>query len=171
MAKVKGTKKLNKVIKKQLAPFGIKKVFMDTEWAYYFDEEKISYAPIMIDDEQGKAFLNFIERRFGYTTEMPFMLFLLHEVGHHIANDNIVDDIAEFCEAEKERIEKELQETFREDEVMALNDEYFNLPDEIMATQWAVTYMREHPRKVAKMWNEIADRMKKFYDKNEVETA
>lgn len=170
MAKVKGIKKLNKVIKKQLAPFGIEKVFMDTEFAYYYND-KISYAPVMINDFQGQAFLAFIEKRFGYTTKMPFMLFLLHEVGHHIANENIVDDIAEFCEKEKDRIQAEMDLTDDEAEIMRLDDEYFNLPDEIMATQWAVNYMRKHPRITKRMWFEIAEELEQFYEANGVETA
>lgn len=169
MAKLKGKKKLNKVIKKQLAPFGIDKVLMETEFAYYADNT-IAYTPV-INDYQGQAFINFIERRFDFTTKMPFMLFLLHEVGHHVANENIIDDVAEFCDRERERIDNAMESIETEEELEKINEAYFNLPDEIMASQWAVNYMKKHPRITKKMWLAIAEEMDNFYKKNEVETT
>ena len=49
-----------------------------------------------------------------------------------------------------------------------LEFEYFNLPDEIMATQWAVNYIKNNPERVKIMWHNIQKALKKFYKKNKV---
>jgi hypothetical protein len=42
------------------------------------------------------------------------------------------------------------------------------LPDEIMATQWAVAYAKKHPKIVEKMWAEMAVALMDFYRVNGV---
>ena len=53
-------------------------------------------------------------------------------------------------------------------ESKALEWQYFNLPDEIMATQWAVNYAKEHPKKIKKMWKKAQSALLDFYKKNGV---
>lgn len=165
MAKLKKLNKLNKAVSVQLAPFGISKAECADSYAYYFDEEKITFGlTVGLSD---KWFDEFIEERFGYKVKNSFIMALLHEVGHHKANDEIDGDIYDFCIAEKERIENRMSEdnaTIEEQKI--LEWQYFNLPDEIMATQWAVNYAIKHPRKVKKMWNEIAPVLMEFYRAN-----
>jgi hypothetical protein len=48
----------------------------------------------------------------------------------------------------------------------ALEWQYFNLPDEIMATQWAVNYAKEHPRKIKKMIERLRVSLMEFYMAN-----
>ena len=164
MAKVKGAKVLNKAISKELSAFGIKKAVCTDEYSYLFDKKMVTYK-LTEGTVEDKWFTEFIESRFGYEVRYPFIISLLHEVGHHKANDNIVGDIYEFCMAEKERISAEMINA-DDEEQKALEWEYFNLPDEIMATQWAVDYVRKHPKKVKKMWKKSQKALLDFYKKN-----
>jgi hypothetical protein len=50
--------------------------------------------------------------------------------------------------------------------IKKLEYEYFNLPDEIVATAWAVEYMREHEEEIKIMWEHILKAIHKFYEKN-----
>ena len=167
MAKVKGLKKLNKAVSAQLAPFGISKAVCANEFAYYFGDNKVTFS--LVEGTFGdKCLTDFFTNRFNYDCKFPFVLFLLHEVGHSKANENIQEDILDFCLAEKERIDKELAETEDKKIAKELHNQYFNLPDEIMATQWAINYAKKHPKKVRKMWKKCEKAFHEFYEKNEV---
>ena len=166
MAKLKGLKKLNKKVSAQLAPFGISSAQASNEYAYYFTDESITFS--LVEGSLGDVCFNeFIKERFNYECPFPFVLYLLHEVGHHKANDNIDGDIYEFCMAEKDRIETTMG-LVEENEAAArkLHFEYFNLPDEIMATQWAVNYAKKHPKKIKKMAKKCHKALMKFYRLN-----
>lgn len=163
MNKVKGIKKLNKAVTKQLSPFGITKAECGAEYAYYFTKQKVTFS--LVETDSDIAYREFVAERFGYTPENDFIFSLLHEIGHHKANDNITDDVYQFCLDEKARIEKEIKTATTERE-KELNWQYFNLPDEIMATQWAVKYAEAHPKKVRKMWKKCEKAIHKFYAKN-----
>ena len=166
MAKVKGLKKLNKCVSKVIAPFGIKKAKFGNEYAYYFDKNIITYS--IVEDETDTLFNDFVRERFGYDVENIFIISLLHEIGHAKANNQIKKDIYQFCISEKERIQSELALASDEEE-RALYYQYFSLPDEIMATQWAVNYAKNHPKKIKKMWEKCKKGFHEFYGMNEVE--
>ena len=164
--KIKGVKKLNKTISAQLAPFGISKAVLTDEYAYHFDTEKVTYK-ITDGDIEDIWFAEFIEERFGYHVTNSFIISLLHEIGHHKANDAITDDVYDFCLSEKERIAEEML-TADDEYSKKLEWQYFNLPDEIMATQWAVNYAINHPKKLIKMWDVMQKAFNKFYTKNNI---
>ena len=167
MAKIKGIKKLNKAISKPLKDrFGISKAVCTNEYSYIFEDESITFK-LTEGTIEDKWFAEFINERFGYEVKYPFIISLLHEVGHHKANDEIDGAIYNFCMAEKERISAEMQDADA-DKSKALEWQYFNLPDEIMATQWAVAYAKKHPRIVEKMWAEMAVALMEFYRVNGV---
>ena len=164
MAKIKGIKKLNKAVSAQLAPFGISKAICTDEYSYIFTDEKVTYK-LTENTLPDLWFTEFIKERFNYTVKHSFIISLLHERGHHITDDSIDDVIYEFCKTEKERIETAM-ENATEEEAKKLEWQYFNLPDEIMATQWAVNYAKKHPKKIKKMWNELVKELQAFYKKN-----
>lgn len=167
MSKLKGMKKLNKAITAEVKPFGIKKAVCDLEFAYYFDKNKISYKAVV--DEIDDLFDAFVEERFNYSIEYDFPLSLLHEIGHKMTNEDIDGCVYDWCLSEKERINKALAKTEDEEEIKILHFQYFNLPDEIMATQWAVNYAKRHPQQIKKMWKNIHNAFTQFYVKNQVE--
>ena len=162
--KIKGIKVLNKVVTKELSAFGIKKAVCCDEYAYSYDEQAVSYK-ITEGQTEDILFSEFLKDRFGYVDKYPFIMSLLHEVGHHKANDDIVGEVYEFCLAEKERIQEELT-TAVGDEIKKLEYQYFNLPDEIMATKWAIDFANSHPKKIKKMWKKMRKAFFDFYEKN-----
>lgn len=166
MAKIKGTKELNKAISAELAPFGISKAVCADEYSYLFTDESVTFK-LTVGTTEDLWFSEFIKERFGYEVRYPFVMSLLHECGHHNANDEIDGAIYDFCMAEKERIFAEM-ETADAERSKVLEWQYFNLPDEIMATQWAVAYAKKHPRIVEKMWAEMAVALMEFYRVNGV---
>ena len=164
MARAKGVKVLNKAISKELAVFGIKKAICYTDYSYLYDEEMVTFK-LTENTLEDKWFVEFIKERFDYDVRYPFIISLLHEVGHHKANEEIAGDIYDFCTMEKERISAEM-ETADEKRSKQLEWQYFNLPDEIMATQWAVNFAKAHPKKVKKMWKTAQQALLEFYEKN-----
>ena len=140
-------KKLTKIFKK----FGIDKVKKGNEFAYVYEDNMIIYTTdiCIVDD----FFSDFLYERFDYDDKYPFAMSLLHEVGHHVNNDEIIDNIYAFCIAEKYKINKAVEKLADNDleRYKELNFQYFNLPDEIMATEWAVNYDKKHPKKLAKI--------------------
>lgn len=167
MTKLKGITKLNKAISAELKTFGISEAKLSDEYAYDFEDECVSFK-ITENDISDMFFTDFIKDRFDYICPAPFVLSLLHEVGHHKANDEIEGAIYEFCIAEKERITKAMNEESDMDKCKELEYQYFNLPDEIMATQWAVNYAKAHPKKIKNMWNKMKQALFTFYTENGV---
>lgn len=163
----KGTRILNKTISNELSAFGIKKAVCGDEYSYDFDKEVVTFKE-REDGIEDVWFTEFIQERFGYEVRYPFIMSLLHEVGHHKANDDVVGSVYEFCLAEKERIAYETMATDDEETAKALTWQYFNLPDEIMATAWAVNYARKHPKKIKKMWKKMRSALVDFYAKNNI---
>ena len=164
MAKVKGAKVLNKVISQELSGFGIKKAVCTNEYSYLFDKSIVTYK-LTEGAVEDVWFSEFIKERFGYEVRYPFIISLLHEVGHHKANDDICGEVYDFCMSEKARIENEIQ-TANAERTKELEWQYFNLPDEIMATAWAVDYARNHTKKIKKMWKKSKKALMDFYEKN-----
>lgn len=167
MEKLKGVNKLNRAIAAELAPFGITAVkLVARDYAYYDDDCSIEYC-LVDGTTEDKLFTEFIEDRFDYKVKNIWMISILHEIGHHYTMPDISDEIFDFCNSEKDRIAAALA-TATAAESKKLEFQYFNLPDEIMATQWAVHYAKTHPHSIKKIWDNIAKAMNKFYFENGV---
>ena len=158
---LKARKKLNKVVSAQLAPFGIAKAKYTGEYSYSFEKNRVDFK-VCNETIEDKWFNEFLEERFRYTPKNDFIISILHEIGHAKANENIIEDILEFCLNEKARIGIEM--IVAEDEATGrnLSFQYFSLPDEIMATQWAVTYAENHEAELVEMWEQIEPFYKKY---------
>jgi len=165
MCELKGMTELNLAVTKVLAPFGISKALLSDTYEYRYVDESVLFK--LTEEIEDDFFNEFIAERFNYKCKYPFIISLLHEVGHHKANDEIEGAIYEFCIREKARICEEM-ETADEKRAKELEWQYFNLPDEIMATQWAVNYAIRHPKKIEKMWERTLIALKQFYEINEI---
>ena len=163
---MRGVKALNKAIQTEVKMFGIEDIRM-ADWGYYSNDYSIEYTLFenRIEDE---LFLDFVKERFNYKPLNNFMLSLFHEIGHHYTYDEATesDIIYDFCQAEKNRIENEMQFVKSEKDAKRLEYQYFNLPDEIIATQWAVDYMQNNKEEVKAMWKRIEKEIVRFYEKN-----
>ena len=139
MAKLKGIKKLNKAMITAFGQFGIDKFNMNGDWAFYPNENKITYS--LVENKSEDIWFNeFVKKRFGYKVENTFIITVLHEIGHKMTLDDIYEsEVAyDFCMREKKRIETEMEKAKSEKEAKKLEFEYFSLPDEIIATEWAI---------------------------------
>ena len=148
--KKKFKKKLNMAVTKELKKFDIDKARLDSDFAFYYFDNTVTFK-LDTEDREDRYFLEFAKERFNFETECPFLLFLLHEVGHSMTEGDIVGIVNDFCLAERDRIITRVNDNITEEERKKLNFEYFNLPDEIMATVWAIDYMKENPKKIKKM--------------------
>lgn len=158
---IKARKKMNKVVSAQLAPFGISKARYTGEYSYHFDKNVVDYK-INNDAIEDTWFREFLKERFRYDVKSDFIISILHELGHANANEEIDGDIYEFCMREKARISMEMMVAEDEATGRALSFQYFNLPDEIMATQWAVDYAEAHADELEKMLENITPAIEKF---------
>lgn len=163
--KLKGLKKLNKAILAEVACFGIIEVDMQ-DWAYYHDDDSLTYT-LLENRIEDIWFMQFAEKRFGYKPKNNFILSLFHELGHKNTLDEILesDFLEDFCQEEKKRIEMKMQ-TAGAKKSKKLEWQYFNLPDEIIATAWAIDYMKNHEDEICAMWNRIEKAIQDFYKKN-----
>jgi hypothetical protein len=166
MAKVKGIKKLNKTMTEifKISDEDIKIKLSDT-YAYLFEKEVVTFT--IKESFEDLWFNEFVKERFDYKVKYPFVLSILHELGHHFNNDEIEGGIYDFCIAEKERIHNEIFNG-DEDRSKELEWQYFNLPDEIMATAWAVEWAKHHKKRVKEMNDKAMQALKEFYEKNGV---
>ena len=164
MTKIKGLKKLNKAIAKTISDFGDYKMVCADSFGYYFQEARIDYKVYI--DYTDEFFDEFVKERFGYTVEHDFPLSLLHELGHGETGDDIQGQVYDWCQAEKARLQDAMNLTDDINKLKVLYWQYFSLPDEIMATQWAVNYAIKHPHKIKKMWSKAEKAFHKFYAKN-----
>ena len=160
--KLKGVKALDEVFSKMLKGFGITKAKMGSAYCYEWATEEISYQ--VVHSIEDNWFDEFVYKRF-HTQIHPMVISLLHEVGHHYTLDDVNGSLNDFCESEKERLKTDMQKAKGERAKKRLEWEYFNLPDEIIATHWAVTYARKHPFQIARMTKVCEKAMKKFYKK------
>lgn len=163
-----GINELDKVLNEFVNPFGTYVEF-GSEFIYWVEEEKIEYSLIM--PEQGRDY--FMENFRVLAPDIqcdPFLASFMHELGHHMTNDLFDDDDeAAFIYDTRQYLAKALNDkTDSEEELYKL---YFNLPDEMAATYWAIAYMREHSKKVAEFWDKVQNTIMNFYKLNGIEVS
>ena len=150
-------KKINKAVTACLKPIGIDKAKIYDEYEYLFDKNLVHFKLETSNTYADIWFNEFLDERFGFKVEsdvMEIIMSILHECGHANANEEIEGAIFDFCQNEKMTLNvNTLGAINLGDEPLArkFSFQYFNLPDEIMATQWAVNYAENHPKEIAKM--------------------
>lgn len=161
MAKVKGLKKINKIINNfTQTNFNIK-AKIGSDFLAFTDKMEIRYA-VGVDSDDVKYFITDAISKYQGIKADPFIWLLLHEIGHCMTNDMFTPDETEYFEQMKEKLAY-----IRDDQDR--NDWYHCLPDEFMATGWAARYMFNHGNKVAKFWNKLQPALIQFYMKNGVD--
>lgn len=167
MAKLKGKKKLNKAITELVKPFGISKAKLGTDFAYYLIDEHIEFQ--MTCGEWGdQMFDEFLSDYFDFVNPYPFVISILHEVGHHMTYDILTNAELKQSFRMKELLPKEMKKAKTPEDKKRLVYKYFTLPDEIMATTWAVDYFTAHRKECDEMYKKACKALCKFYKKNNV---
>lgn len=151
--------KLTSQIQKELRKINPEvRVEIDTEFAYLYDANIITYCPFQLYPEQEEAFADFVEKTFDFDLRPHSFLFaLLHEVGHSMTMDSLEDD-----ELTSELIMREAVHLMDSEKG---NDLYFNLPSEKMANKWAVDYFKTNFDKCIKLENKMQKMLNHYYKK------
>lgn len=173
MAKLKGTKKIKRIIKNFLAEngFGNFAIEIAPDFAYihsYDTEEELHRICFSLVVPADNGFLENLYRRYKPQFACDITLIsLFHELGHHMTWDFFTEEEHDFFHRQKERIEHELSI----EENAEIRDLYFGVADEDAATSWAIKYMTENAEKVAKFWNSLSVAIQEFYEKNGVDIS
>jgi len=162
---LKGLVALNRGISKIVnAEFGISNAECSKSYSYSYIDDTI-YFKLDVDIED-EWFSEFIYKTFGYQVNNPFIMALLHEIGHAETEEDVTEDEFSYCFDEKKRIGECMDNTEDPTQLKAYEWEYFRLPDEIRATTWAVEYARENPNTIKALWEQIHPILMEFYKVN-----
>lgn len=164
MKKVRGIENLTEILQKFVKKFGCD-IEMGAEFCYHYDDSLIEYS-LILPTFSDKVWKEYVLKTFNYKIENIFMFSLLHEIGHHMTYDFYTE---KECNTENkyiEKIEKELARSTSNAKDKRLNLEYFNLPMERTATQWAVRYYKKHKIEMNLLWRKFKRELKNFYKIN-----
>ena len=159
MAKVKGLKRINKIINKFTEQFGIKAVLND-DFEAHCGEMIIGYT-FAVNADDGYYFLSDVAMRYPDIEADIFLWSLMHEIGHCMTDSMWTEEELEYFWYQKERMTNEEKDYLR-------NDWYHATPDEFFATKWAGEYMLRHQKKICKFWNKLQPAIERMYRLNGV---
>ena len=170
MAEIKGLRELNIGFSNIVRPFGINGMVNGEDFQWRPDRNIIEYTLAEFDYRQ-EWLREFILLTFDYEVENDFMITLFHEIGHSKTYNNLTKEEDDYCNEVKAKIyaiANDEDAIVTVDEEKAYQFEYWNLPDEYLATQWAIEYIKENPDYVNDIWDEINRLLFDFYEINEV---
>lgn len=155
---MKGKMVLENKIAKILKRFGVK-VAMYNQFLY--SENWVFFTPFE-SFALGEYHREWIAEHFGVKMNVGayFLFSLLHEVGHHFTLKELTAEDMEY-------------ETFcrqilkcSEDSAQEVNEAYFNLPAEILATRWALEFMLNNEEWCIKSTRKIIEALRHFRNVN-----
>lgn len=145
-------KKIDEIINKFVSQFDCRAMH-GGEFCYLHGIDTVMYE---LDfgrcDKNNRDFMASVKRQGPRIKLNVFVWSLLHEVGHHM-NDE------EFDEEEMYRIYKKKARIFKNRHTR----QYFYLPDEVGATKWAVEYANTHREEILAFWNELYEATLELY--------
>lgn len=172
MAKeLKGVEKLNKTIKGLISYYATGvienlKFELSDEFSYTEEENTITYSLEITD--KNYWFKEFLEKRFDLkvTDNELFLILFLHEFGHYKHSkfyamnyldceeendmdsykDDYYDDLMNFDYEQRNWINKKIRKSKTIEEEKFYNMIYFTLPEEIMATNYAVECFKNNKK-------------------------
>lgn len=167
--KIKGANKLENIINKFLAPFELTSC-LSSDFSYEFANNRVNFS-LVVTDNASTYFQDFIHSMWEEVTIDTFLISLLHEIGHAETWDDLEEDDIAYSDDMKDFIQKELAAGVSEARRRELYFEYFNLPDEIAATTWAIEYIHNNSKEIATLWEKVQAAIMLIYELNEVEVA
>lgn len=164
-----GKRKVKKIVNNFLKEFGVK-AKIGKSFCYYSEKELIQISfTVPVNDTGANMFMMNFNHLAPDIKADTFLIALLHELGHHMTVDELTTEEEE--ESFKKRIEVNvinLKKNSTPEEVARANYEYFNMPDEVAATNWAIDYIRNNTEKVAEFWNELQPAIMRCYKLNRI---
>lgn len=114
--------------------------FVEGEDFCYYPETHAVQWGMLLNDEQEKMYAQFMYE-YGLKREVnPFVISLLHEVGHYMTIHQLDEDVVMF-----ERVAKQLRAETVEDATYDLHCWYWELETEFSANMWAIEWIENHP--------------------------
>lgn len=139
-------KRINEVVNEFTSQFGCEAV-QGGEFCYLHGIDTVMYE---LDfgrcDKNNRDFMASVKRQGPRIKLNVFVWSLLHEIGHHMNDDD-------FDEEELDRIYKKKARIFKNGHTRP----YFYLPDEVCATKWAVDYANSHREEVLAFWEKLCE--------------
>ena len=170
LSKLKGLDKIEEILNRFLQEWECT-VRLESDFAYYYYSNTIAYS-FCCSNVGDMLFSEVINRLCPEIHCDIFLWSFLHELGHHETYDDLEDSDVLFSLDEKERIQKEQEGITDVKQRMDIARQYYVLPDELAATQWAVDYMRAHTAEMQALWEEeLKPAIINFYELNKVEVA
>lgn len=170
MVELKGLRELNIALSNIVKPFGIYGMTNGEDFGWIWWKNIITYT-LAEFDYRTEWFTDFIKDTFDYDVKNYFTITLLHEIGHAKTFDDLTKEEDDYCNEEKEKIfaiaNDETIEVTKEEE-KAYQYRYWNLPDEYLATKWAVDFAKQNPDYIDNLINELMKLFQNYYEKNEV---
>lgn len=155
---MKGKMVLENKIEKILKPFGVKVAMYEK---FFYGDGWVFFTPFE-DPSIEKHHSRWIAKNYNVemNTNTYFLFSLLHEVGHHMTIKDITEEDLNyeiFCRNVLHCADNSPEE---------INEAYFNLPAEILATEWALEYMLNNPKWCIKASRKIHNAIHHFYNSN-----
>lgn len=159
---------IDKILNEFLADFECR-AELGSDFCYWDDCNLINYSLVM--PQVGKDY--FMENWHILAPEMtidPFLASLLHEVAHSQTLHLLTEEEEQYCQKMKTILSSELvKREMLHQENRECYFTYFALPDEKLATDWAINYIRNHTQQISAFWQKLQTAIMEFYKINNVE--
>lgn len=134
------------------------------DFCFWSDSDSVQFSPFMMNDCDN-YWRQFLKNRFKLNIEMRDMWIfsVLHEVGHYHTLDDVSDFNEKYSRVVKWVIEKPFVSSTRLASMI-----YFALPDEIVATAWAVRFYKKHRLLCQRISEQAFGYIREFLDENGV---
>lgn len=162
MKKLKGVRKLNKVVNDFTKQFGIT-FSLGTEFEVALKQKHGWYA-VAVKNDFDTFYTSYIKGISGEKIPI-FLISLLHEIGHFITKDFFDEDDID----DEFAMKYELAEKYKEVPCVQYAFEYFSLSTEEEATNWAIAYYKLNKAECINFYNNFLTELYKFYKINNAE--
>ena len=151
--RLRGIAEINNYINDYVSEWGLSSQ-LDTDFAYD-PVEDIVYWSVVVSEKNSEEFKEFFESLGCVVKADVFIYSLFHEIGHSQTLESVSEEDYNYSWDRKADPE-------------ITNYEYFRLPNEIVATQWAVDYINSNAEEIEEFWNGLQPLLMKFYNKNHI---
>ena len=157
----KFTKEVNRIFAEYFDFDDVDFIF-DTTWYRYGDE--VHFCPFL-DEPNDMKYKRFLFEEFQMKVENMFFFSFMHELGHIVTLDDFREDEPKAYKKSRKG-EKKIIKKLNKGEPVGEYD-YFRLPHEYIATEWAVNTIKDNPEKVVKACTELNNALVTFLQKNQ----
>lgn len=151
--RLRGIAEINNYINNYVSEWGLTSQ-LDTDFAYD-PVEDIVYWSVVVSEKNSEDFKEFFESLGCVVKADVFIYSLFHEIGHSQTLESLAEEDYNYSWDRKADPE-------------ITNYEYFRLPNEIVASQWAVDYINNNAEEIEEFWNGLQPLLMKFYNKNHI---